>query len=258
MTDIHGTPIWYELMTQDPDSAEKFYKRVMGWTFEAISGADGMEYRVASARKKPVAGILRTPDHAQTMPDMWYVYIGVDDVDASAASVRTLGGAVDIEPTDIPGVGRFAFCRDPQGAQFYLMQSESDEDSTAFAPTKPGHGCWNELVTSDQQAALDFYAKLFGWEHGGAMSMGPDGDYTFINHNGTMIGGIMDRPPQDTGPYWNFAMQVADIDKARMAVEKAKGTVRSGPVALPESDEWLIQADDPQGAKIMFVGKRKG
>jgi predicted enzyme related to lactoylglutathione lyase len=257
MTNREGTPIWYELMTQHPDAAQEFYQRVIGWEFEPMPAAPGGDYRVASAEGTTVAGFIRTPEHAKAMPDMWFVYFGVDDVDASAEKVKSLGGRIDIEPSDIPKVGRFAFCTDPQGARFYLMRGNSEEDSTAFAPMKPGHACWNELVTSDQTAALDFYSKLFGWEHGGVMPMGPAGDYTFINLNGDMIGAMMDAPDPKTIPYWNFAMQVADIDKAKSAIEKAGGTVRLGPDELPDNSGWMIQADDPQGAGIMFVGARK-
>lgn len=258
MTNREGTPIWYELMTTDPDAAEKFYGSVMGWTFEKMQGDPGGDYLIASAEGDPVAGIMRTPDHAKGMPDMWFTYIGVNDVDASAKRVRTLGGAVDIEPTDIPGVGRFAFCRDPQGAQFYIMRGNSSEQSNAFAPMRPGHCSWNELITTDQKAALDFYGKLFAWEHGGAMPMGEMGDYTFINHDGGMIGAMMDATRQDAKPFWNFALQVSDIDAARAAVEKGGGTVRMGPDELPDDSGWLIQTDDPQGVKIMFTGPRKG
>jgi predicted enzyme related to lactoylglutathione lyase len=257
MTNRHGTPIWYELMTDDPDAAQKFYGAIMAWTFEKMPGDPSMDYRIASAGKETVAGISKTPQHATGMPSTWFVYVGVDDVDASAAKVKTLGGKIDIEPTDIPGVGRFAFCTDPQGAHFYLMRGNSDKDSTAFTPMRPGHCCWNELVTSDQKAALEFYRKLFGWEHGGAMPMGPAGDYTFINHDGGIIGAVMDLQEKDAKPFWNFAMQVADIDDAKAAVENASGSVRMGPHALPDNSGWLIQADDPQGAKIMFVGSRK-
>jgi predicted enzyme related to lactoylglutathione lyase len=116
MANREGTPIWYELMTDKPDAAQEFYAAVMSWTFAAMPGDPTIDYRIASAGKETVAGVMRTPDHAQGMPNMWFVYVGVDDVDASAEKVKTLGGNIDIEPTDIPGVGRFAFCTDPQGA----------------------------------------------------------------------------------------------------------------------------------------------
>ena len=182
------------------------------------------------------------------------MYDGVDDVDVFATKVKSLGGEVDIEPTDIPGVGRFAFCTDPQGMHFCLMRGTSEEESTAFTPMRPGHCCWSELVTSDQKAALDFYGKLFSWDRGGTMPMGPAGDYTFINHDGGMIGGVMNLQQKDARPYWNFAMQFANIDVAKAAVEKADGTVR---MELPDDSGWLIQTDDPQGAEIMFVGSKE-
>lgn len=257
MVNRDGTPIWYELMTKEPDGAQQFYGAVMGWTFEAMPGSPENDYRIASANGTAVGGIMRTPDHADAMPDMWFMYVGVDDVDASAEKVRSLGGHVDIEPSDIPGVGRFAFVADPQGAHFYLMRGESSEESRAFAVRTPGHCSWNELVTSDQKAALDFYGKLFGWEQGGSMLMGDAGDYTFINHDGGMIGAVMDAPAEATKPYWNFALQVADIDAAKTAIENGGGTVRLGPTELPDDSGWLIQSDDPQGAKVMFTGMRK-
>ncbi len=257
MTNRDGSPIWYELITPEPDAAQKFYASVMGWKFEPMPGGLDIDYRIASAGDASVAGFMRTPDHAKSMPSMWFVYFAVDDVDAAAEKVKSLGGSIDIPPTDIPGVGRFAFCADPQGALFYLMRGTSDEVSKAFAPMEPGHGCWNELVTSNQKAALDFYSKLFGWEHGGAMPMGPAGDYTFISHDGAMIGAVMDAPDRNIRPFWNFAMQVGDIDVAKTVVENGGGTVRMGPTELPDNSGWLIQADDPQGAKIMFVGARE-
>jgi predicted enzyme related to lactoylglutathione lyase len=258
MSNREGTPIWYELMTNKPDTAQEFYAAVIGWKFEPMPGDPTIDYRIASFGKETVAGVMRTPDHAQEMPNMWFFYVGVDDVDASARKVKSLGGGVDIEPTDIPGVGRFAFCTDPQGAHFYVMRGESDKNSNAFATATTGHCSWNELVTSDQKAALEFYTRLFGWEKGGAMPMGEAGDYTFINHTGEMIGAMMDASDREKKPYWNFALQVADIDKAKAAVEKAGGNVRMGPMELPDNNGWLIQANDPQGATIMFTGPRKG
>ena len=32
MANPHGSFIWYELMTPDPDAAKRFYTKVVGWT----------------------------------------------------------------------------------------------------------------------------------------------------------------------------------------------------------------------------------
>ena len=71
---------------------------------------------------------------------------------------------------------------------FYLMRGDSDGQSTAFAPMKAGHRSWNELVTSDQEAALDFYGALFGWTKTGAMPMGEMGEYAFVSITGPRSG----------------------------------------------------------------------
>lgn len=257
MTNRDGTPIWYELMTDAPDAAQDFYGAVMNWTFQKPPGGLERDYRIFAATDgEGVGGVMKAPDGASFAP-IWAVYFGVADVDAMAAKVASLGGSVHMEPQDIPGVGRFAFVADPQGAMFYLMRGDSDADSTAFAPMKAGHCCWNELVTSDQTAALDFYGALFGWKKTGAMPMGDMGDYTFIGAADDMIGAMMNAPNPGAAPFWNFAFSVGNIDTAKSAVESGGGLITNGPIELPgDQGDWLIQANDAQGAKVMFVGKR--
>ena len=46
-------------------------------------------------------------------PPHWKTYIGVDDIDGTTAAARDLGATVLVEPTDIPGMGRFSIVADP-------------------------------------------------------------------------------------------------------------------------------------------------
>jgi len=55
------------------------------------------------------------------MPSFWLPYFMVTDVDATAASAKSLGGQVHFGPQDIPGTGRFAIIADPQGAAFAVF-----------------------------------------------------------------------------------------------------------------------------------------
>jgi predicted enzyme related to lactoylglutathione lyase len=48
----------------------------------------------------------------------------VDDVDATARRAGELGGRVLVGPQDIPGVGRFAVVKDPQGATITFITYE--------------------------------------------------------------------------------------------------------------------------------------
>ena len=187
MTNPHGTPIWYELMTPDPAGATRFYESVVGWAV-ANPGLDGFDYReIADPAGSSIGGMMRLDAGmaAGGAKPGWLFYVGVDDVDATVDRVTTAGGAVLMPARDMPGVGRFALVADPQGAPFYIMRGASEGDSHAFSPGEDGaavgHCSWNELWTSDGPGALAFYRAVFGWENPHTMDMGPMGGYHFLH-----------------------------------------------------------------------------
>src|SRR5678815_558444 len=122
MANKHGDFIWYELMTNDVDAAQDFYGAVLGWTF-ASAGQSDMDYRLFSMNGVHVGGFLAlTPEMEEGgARPAWMGYIGVEDVDRIVVAIKSAVGSVHMEPQDIPGVGRFAFVADPQGALFYVM-----------------------------------------------------------------------------------------------------------------------------------------
>ena len=187
------------------------------------------------------------------------IHVGVDDVDKMVASITDGGGAMHVEPQDIPGVGRFAMVADPQGASFYVMRSASDKASLSFASDMPrvGHCAWNELSTSDQAAAHHFYGQRFGWVQDGDMDMGPLGKYDFLRHGDGMIGAIMPKIPEMPVSAWTYYFRVADIDAAQEAIEMNGGSITQPPIEIPGGDLSLC-AIDPQGASFGLVGARKG
>lgn len=257
MGNPHGTPIWFELMTSDSEAAGAFYTKVIGWQDGGCPGgtAEGIgDYRVYLAPDgQGVAGMMKLPEDAPPQP-AWFSYIGVDDVDAAAAKIADAGGHIHIPPTTMEGVGRMAMATDPQGVAFYVMKGASPEPSTAFRRTATGHGEWNELYTTDDQAALAFYGAQFGWTKDGAMPMGEMGDYTFLGHDGGVIGAVMKAPPGER-PRWQYYFRVGGIDEAKARIEEAGGTVQQGPMEVPGGD-WIIVAADPQGATFGVVGSR--
>lgn len=252
MTNHHGTPIWYELMTTDADAAQEFYADVVGWSIARADMAGTGDYRIFTASDgQGTGGLMTLPDGAPMKPG-WFGYVGVDDVDATAEKLQQLGGSVHMGPQDIPGVGRFAFVADPQGMNFYIMRGESSQDSQAFAVTAPGHCGWNELVTSDHKAALAFYGELFDWENPETMPMGEMGDYAFIDHHGTRIGATM-TAGAGWPTRWSYYFNVPSIDAAKARLETAGGTVTQGPHEVP-GGMHVVLATDPQGAAFALVG----
>lgn len=264
-----GAFIWYELLTSDADAAQDFYSKVVGWSIRDAGMGGGMDYRLLSAGETGAVGLGNEDDVGGLMAltkemrsggarPAWLGYVGVEDVDAAAGKIKAAGGAVHMGPDDIPNVGRFAMVADPQGVPFYIMRGNGEGQSTAFEPTAVGHCAWNELVTSDQAAALDFYTEQFGWEQGDAMPMGEAGDYRFVNHHGEMIGGVMNRMDNtdsteaDKPPMWNFYFRVPSIERAVEAVRENGGTVTFGPEEVPGGD-FVINAIDPQGAAFGLI-----
>jgi predicted enzyme related to lactoylglutathione lyase len=61
------------------------------------------------------------PSDSQGHPNY---YLATGDIDASAATVRELGGEAE-EKTPVPGHGWFAACKDSEGNAFHLRQADS-------------------------------------------------------------------------------------------------------------------------------------
>ena len=113
---------WVELCTTDPKAAQGFYRDLFGWQFEADAmGHEG--YTVAKVDGKGVAGVMGMPPGCPPgVPPHWGVYVSVQDIDATAAKARKLGGKVLAGPMEIERVGRFAVIQDPQGAVISAIQ----------------------------------------------------------------------------------------------------------------------------------------
>ena len=126
--DVFKTPgafSWSELMTSDPGRAAEFYGALFGWTIESMEMPGGT-YRVAKLGDQAVAGMMACPDPGSPQPPAWGCYVTVADVDQALTKVAALGGAVVMPAMDVPGVGRMACIRDPQGATINLICYAAD------------------------------------------------------------------------------------------------------------------------------------
>ena len=254
MTNPHGTPIWYELITPDQDAAKTFYDAVIGWTIEG-KASNPMDYRMIDTGNGLVGGTMKLSDEMKAggMQPGWLFYIGVDDVDATAEAIKAKGGQVHMGPFDLEGVGRMAFVADPQGIPFYIMRGASDDSSTAWDRMGMGKCNWNELSTPDQAGANAFYADVFGWTYPDKMAMGEMGDYWFVQAGDDVIGATMQHRSDGPPPAWRFYFRAPDIDAAKTTAEANGGTVHMGPMEVPGGDR-IIVASDPQGTLFGVVG----
>jgi predicted enzyme related to lactoylglutathione lyase len=244
---LRGRFNWHELLTKDPESAKRFYTAVVGWGTQDFP-ASNPPYTMWLAGETPVGGIMKLPDDAiaQGAPSNWLTYIETPDVDETVAQATGLGARTFVAPSDIPNVGRFAVLADPQGAMFALyMPNGSRADSGEPAI---GEFSWHELMTSDQNAAFQFYHELFGWSKTSAMDMGDQGVYQMFGVTSEVpLGGIYNiDEDMSAPPNWLPYVRVDYADAAVDRVKDAGGTLKNGPMEVPGGDRIAICAD-PQG-----------
>lgn len=242
---MHGQFCWYELTTPDVDAAKKFYPRFTGWGTQAFDS----DYTMFTTGGAPVAGIFRLDDQMrqQGVPPNWMAYVESDNVDETARKATSLGGKVIVNPTDIPGTGRFAVVQDPQGATFGVYKSSTRPGGWDGKPAV-GSFSWHELMTTDHARAFEFYRALFGWEKNGEVDMGGGAMYLTFGKGEAMYGGMFTAPPEMAGmhPFWLVYIHVKDVGKAADTATKAGASVQRERMEIPGGTIAIL--GDPQGA----------
>lgn len=130
---------------------------------------------------------------------------------------------------------------------------------TAGTEPIPGKVVWHDLLTEDPTAARRFYAGLFGWTFRD-VALGRGQSYTVIEHDGRIIGGLIDarRIGGDVNvSRWVPVLSIADIAAAVAAVRAAGGTIHQAPLDIPQRGSVAVVAD-PQGAVLTLLEPRGG
>jgi predicted enzyme related to lactoylglutathione lyase len=257
MDDLRGRFVWYELMTTDPEAAEGFYTKVVGWGTQAYPGMK-TPYTMWMKGGTPVGGVMTIPPEAKAggAPPNWMMYVGTPDINATVAQAKELGGKVEAGPMAVPEIGRFAVLSDPQGAVFAAMQP-AEEASMPERPAEVLDISWRELATTDATAAVGFYTALLGWEKFSASEMPPLGLYQEFGRAGTPLGGIYTKPKEmPAPPHWLLYAKLKDIQDAVGTAQSLGGKLLNGPMEIPGGD-LIAHLADPQGA-VFALHQEKG
>src|SRR5690242_6586559 len=93
MSSVHGHFVWYERLTVAIESADAFYRQVLGWDARDASTAK-FAYRVLTADGAPISGLMALPEEGlqRGATPRWAGYVAVDDLEASIRRLRALGG----------------------------------------------------------------------------------------------------------------------------------------------------------------------
>ena len=112
--------VHFEIASDDPSKAVKFYSETFGWKFQKWDGPQ--EYWLISTGPEGQPGINGGLLRGQR-PTV--NTIDVPDIDATLATVTSNGGKICMPKFAIAGVGQVAYCEDPEGNMFGVLQADA-------------------------------------------------------------------------------------------------------------------------------------
>lgn len=240
---LHGKFVWFEHLSRDIEAARRFYGELLGWKSDPVPIGDGRYHMIMNGADG--IGGFRTA--MPGMPSHWMSYLSVADVDAAAAAAQQAGGKVLMPPTDFAPVGIAATIADPQGAVFSVWK-DAQGDREDRRPIAMGDWYWNELTTTDDQAAAAFYQNVFGYARQ-EMDMGPQGTYTILAKDDVQRAGLMKNPQPGMPPAWTPYLRVPDCDAAATKAAGLGAQVCVPPTDIPGVGRFAFLVD-PTGVPI--------
>lgn len=212
-----GHIVWHDLLTTNVSQARQFYAELMGWNYEVEHAADFVwksgeaDYPLILHDGEAHGGFVEIEPDQQSH---WLAFVAVDDVDGTAKRSEALGGTIEKPPFDIPGVGRSAVIRDPQGAVICPFVASHNY------PAPIGLFIWDELLTAAAQDVQRFYETLFTWsaKQADTGDTDPYTSFTAID-DGPAAGALTISEDLDVATQWVPYLGVADVDRT---TEKAK------------------------------------
>lgn len=248
-----GLIVWYDLMSTDETTTDRFYADLFGWKAESDSRQEN-GYRFFSLNGNGFGGTM--PWDISMGKSSWMAYIQVTDIDALTRQAQALGAVVFMGKTEIPGVGHFVVLADPTGAPFYLFELLPDRRADATGYERgDGQVIWNELITTDLALATTFYQRIAGWE---LAPVAPDPlAYTVAKVDGEPVAGLFQPAVAPANSAWIVSFQTSDIDATIARLQALGGTVIHPASNVPGVGRTAWVAD-PTGAVFGLMQPEPG
>lgn len=241
-TGIHhqGKFVWNDLLTDDVETARKFYGELFGWTFAQLG-----RYTVVQSEGRNIGGMVELKaDPEKPSAARWLCTLSVDDVDAAVALVKSEGGTVNEGPLELLNRGRGALVRDPQGAQLLLLHAkEGDPDDEEPAMMS---WLWHELWSNNAEASLAFYQKLAGYDYEGDAT-----DYLVLTREDQWRAGIRFIDDSELEMRWVPVVRVVDTEAIAEKAEQLGGEIRVAPRPTASGGSVALLVD-PSGAPVII------
>ena len=248
----HGTFSWAENNSTDAAAAKAFYQALLGWDKDEMPmdpANPSLTYTMFKQDGAYTASVAPLMPSVQEMgiPSHWHNYVTVADVDAMAPLVTANGGTILYGPGDVFDSGRMLQIQDPTGASLGLWQAKNHIG--AGIVNTIGAMCWNELLTTDAEAAKAFYSALFGWQY-----LVDENGYILIQNRGRNNGAMMQMDESFGGmpSVWQPYFTVADVDAS---IERAAelGAVIIIPKTEAPGAGHFAYMSDPAGAHFYII-----
>lgn len=241
-----GKFIWHDLLTDDVQSAQKFYGDVFGWTFETKRA-----YTQIFNQKNLIGGMMEIkPGSGKKVQAVWLPTMSVSDVDKSIKYLKSKKGIVLKGPIDMNERGRGALVSDPQGAQLVLLHAK-DGDPKDATP-KIGDWLWNELWSNTPKQSYSFYRDIGAYDRYETRE-----GYRILKQKGKWRAGIRDVSKENIKSHWVPAIRVSDLEKTMAKVKTSGGQI----LVLP--DKKLVNGNvaliaDNTGALVIIQRWEEG
>ena len=108
---------WFEIGTDDPAGAERFYRELFGWSFAEDAGGS-VPYRLVSTPEGSIGGGVFTT--GGQVPNYAVFCVLVADVAQSCASAEAAGGKILLPPQQTADGMVYAHLLDPSGNHFAI------------------------------------------------------------------------------------------------------------------------------------------
>ena len=117
-------PVHFEILADDPEKAVDFYRSIFGWEIGAWEPGDELYWLVTTGSDEVpgINGAIMERHFQQAIINT----IEVESLDVMFEKIEAAGGKKVHGPNEIPGVGVHAYCADPEGNLFGILQPSSE------------------------------------------------------------------------------------------------------------------------------------
>jgi predicted enzyme related to lactoylglutathione lyase len=112
-------PVHFEILADDPGKIADFYQKVLDWKVATWQGPQ--TYWLVTTGPEGTSGInggIMKRHFAQAVINT----VAVQSLDETIKKIETEGGKKVHGPNEIPGIGLHAYCADPEGNLFGILQ----------------------------------------------------------------------------------------------------------------------------------------